>query len=142
MHELTRSVVVPAPPAQVWALIGDFAALGDWVPGVPGPRIEEREDPNEPGAVRVFTVDGKDVAHERLLVHDADRRSYTYTVLDLPLPVTGYQATLTARQHPDGSEVVWSAVYDGADELVPQVEAGIGDTVFASGLTALKARFA
>ncbi|MFJ5293199.1 SRPBCC family protein [Streptomyces sp. NPDC088348] len=140
MHELTRSIVVPAPPARVWALIGDFAALGDWVPGVPSPRIEEREDPNEPGAVRVFTVDGEDVAHERLLVHDAAHRFYTYTVLDLPLPITGYHATLAVRQHPGGSEVVWSATYEGADDVVPQVEAGIGDATFASGLTALKAR--
>lgn len=142
MHELTRSTVVTAPPARVWELIGDFAALGDWVPGVPPARIEEREDANEPGAVRVFTVDGKDVAHERLLERDAAERFYVYTVLDLPLPITDYRATLTVQEHPEGSEVVWSASYEGSDDVVPQMEELVGDTTFGAGLDTLRARFA
>jgi polyketide cyclase/dehydrase/lipid transport protein len=135
-HELERTVVLSAAPQQVWDLVGDFHALADW-----HPRISP-STPDEDGAVRVFRVEGKVVARERLLARDADARSYTYALLDPMLPISDFVATLAVLPHRSGgTEVVWSARYRGADAVVPQVEALFGDGTYAAGLNALAARF-
>ncbi|GAA3491077.1 MULTISPECIES: SRPBCC family protein [Streptomyces] len=139
-HTLRRTAVVPATPAEVWELIGGFGGLGAWHPHVPPSTVEEDADPETPGAVRVFTIDGRVVARERLLGKEA--AAYTYTVIDPMLPVTDYVATLAVRPHADGAEIDWSAEYAGADEVVPQVEAVFGDGTYGTGLAALRERFA
>lgn len=135
-RELVRTAVVAADPDTVWALIGDFHALGAWHPHVPPSAVDED------GAVRVFSVDGRVVARERLLGRDDTARSYTYTVLDPMLPISDYVATLSVRPHADGAEVVWRADYRSEDAAVPQVEAVFGDGTYGTGLAALQARFA
>ncbi|GAA2774631.1 SRPBCC family protein [Streptomyces showdoensis] len=142
LRTLERSTVVPAAPDAVWAVVGDFGALADWHPHLPPATLEGGADPEVPGAVRAFAVDGAVVARERLLGRDAAARSYRYTLLDpLALPVREYVATLVVRPHPEGAEVVWSAAYRGADDTVPRVEALFGDATYGTGLAALAARF-
>ncbi|MFI7006311.1 SRPBCC family protein [Streptomyces sp. NPDC050145] len=136
---LTRSVVLPAAPADVWSVIGEFHGLGDWHPYVP-PSSVDAED----GDIRVFAVEGKVVARERLLapaVGPEDHAAYTYTVLDPMLPITDYVATLAVRPHAEGSEVVWSARYRSTEEAAAQVESVFGDGTYGTGLAALQAKF-
>ncbi|MEV5879488.1 SRPBCC family protein [Streptomyces sp. NPDC052101] len=140
---IERSAVLPAPVDAVWAVIGDFGGLADWHPYVPPSTVEDDADPEVPGAVRVFVIDGQVVARERLLDRDAGARRYRDTLLDpVPLPVGDYVATLAAHPHADGTEVRWSAAYRAADEVVPQVESLFGDGSYGTGLDALRARFA
>jgi hypothetical protein len=138
-HQLRRTATVNAAPAEVWDLIGGFGSLGAWHPHVPPSTVEGGADPETPGAVRVFAIDGKVVARERLLGKEAT--AYTYTVIDPMLPITDYVATLAVRPHADGAEIDWTADYAGADEVVPQVEAIFGDGTYGTGLAALRARF-
>ncbi|MEU6106170.1 SRPBCC family protein [Streptomyces flaveolus] len=143
LHRLARSTALTATPDQAWAAVGDFGALADWHPYLPSSTIEDDADPGLPGAVRVFAVDGEVVARERLLERDADARRYRYALLDpVALPVGDYVATLAVRPHADGAEVHWTAVYRGPDAVVPQVESLFGDRTYATGLEALRARFA
>ncbi|MFJ2742856.1 SRPBCC family protein [Streptomyces sp. NPDC087440] len=138
-HQLRRTATVAASPAEVWGLVGGFGTLGDWHPHVPPAAIEDGADPETPGAVRVFAIDGKVVARERLL--GKGETAYTYTVIDPMLPITDYVATLAVRPHADGAEILWTADYAGADEVVPQVEAIFGDGTYGTGLAALQEKF-
>ncbi|MEU9497570.1 SRPBCC family protein [Streptomyces sp. NPDC048196] len=140
-HSLIRTTVLPMDPDSVWRTIGRFAGLADWHPTVPPSVMEEGDDPEMPGTVRAFLLDGAVVARERLLARDDSARAFRYTVFDTPLPITDYEATLTVVAHDQGAEVRWSAIYNGADETVPEVERLFGDVVYASGLAALRARF-
>jgi len=142
-RSLERSAVIAADPDRVWAAIGDFGRLADWHPHVPPSAIEDDANPQVPGAVRVFAIDGKVVARERLLDRDSDARRYRYTLLDpVVLPVGDYVATLAVHPHTGGAEVRWSAEYRAPDEVVPQVESLFGDGTYGSGLDALRALFA
>ncbi|MEU5092731.1 SRPBCC family protein [Streptomyces sp. NPDC021356] len=142
-RSLRRSTVLPAAPAEVWAAIGAFGGLTDWHPLVPPTSIEGGADPEVPGAVRAFAVDGHVVARERLLDRDPEARSYRYTLLDpVPLPVAEYVATLAVHPHPEGAEVVWSAAYRSTGEAAAQVESLFGDGTYGAGLAALRTRFA
>jgi hypothetical protein len=142
-HSLSRSVVVPAAPEKVWELVSDFGDLTGWHPLLPPCPIEDGKPADQPGAVRAFTMpDGTVVSREELLAYDAAGRSYSYTLIDPFLPITDYRATFVVRPHADGAEVVWSAVYEGPDEVVAQVDEIFADGVYAAGLASLKDRFA
>jgi hypothetical protein len=41
MPSITESVVLTASPERVWALLRDFAAIGDWHPFLPPVRVED-----------------------------------------------------------------------------------------------------
>ncbi|MFI0981031.1 SRPBCC family protein [Streptomyces sp. NPDC021093] len=140
-HRLTRTVTVNATPAEVWALIGGFGTLGDWHPYAPQSTIEDGADPEVPGAVRVFAIDGKVVARERLL--GREETAYTYALLDPMVPISDFVATLAVRPHTDGAEIDWSADYRaGSDDVVAQLEELFGDGMYGAGLAVLQEKFA
>ncbi|MGC0422987.1 SRPBCC family protein [Embleya sp. AB8] len=142
MREISRSAVIAATPDKIWAVVGDFGALGDWHPVVPPSTIEGGGDANTPGAIRAFAIDGEVVSREQLLSHDADAHRMSYALIQVPLAVTDYVGTLAVNPHPDGSEVVWSAVYAGDEDVVETVEAVFAEGTYGAGLTALRERFA
>ncbi|MEU9608865.1 SRPBCC family protein [Streptomyces sp. NPDC048057] len=141
VHVLTRTVVVTADPDDVWQVIGTFGGLADWHPLLPPSVIEDDADPETPGAIQAFSVNGRVVIRERLLEKDDARRILRYAIHESAVPVSDYVATLSAHPHDAGTEIHWAATYEAADELVPEIEKHFGDTIYATGLDALKERF-
>ena len=41
MPQITESTMVGAPVGEVWTLLRDFAAIGDWHPALPSAEIED-----------------------------------------------------------------------------------------------------
>ncbi|MFF8919252.1 SRPBCC family protein [Streptomyces sp. NPDC015032] len=142
MHTLTRTTVVTADPDAVWRIIGKFGGLADWHPVLPPSVIEDGADPETPGAVQAFSVNGQVVIRERLLEKDDSRRMLRYTIHESAVPVSDYISTLSVHPHDAGAEIHWTATYEAADELVPEIEKHFGDNIYATGLDALKERFA
>ncbi|MEU5186570.1 SRPBCC family protein [Streptomyces klenkii] len=139
---LLRTVVVPAVPAEVWQVIGDFGAFPDWHPHLLPSTIENGADPETPGAVRAFTYEGRVVLRERLLAKDPASHAYRYSVEAPSFPVTGYEATLSVHPHEEGAEVRWQGTYEAESaDAVAQVEQVFGDGTYATGLAALRERF-
>ncbi|MGW8779426.1 SRPBCC family protein [Streptomyces sp. NPDC055796] len=140
---LLRTVVLPATPAEVWQVIGDFGAFPDWHPHLLPSVIEDGADPETPGAVRAFTYEGRVVLRERLLAKDPAAHAYHYSVEAPAFPIRGYEATLLVRPHEDGAEVRWQGTYEAeTDDAVAQVEQAFGEGTYATGLAALSERFA
>lgn len=142
MHTLARTTVVTADPDAVWQIIGKFGGLADWHPLLPPSVIEGGADPEMPGAVQAFSVNGQVVIRERLLEKDDSRRMLRYTIHESTVPVSHYVATLSVHPHDAGAEIRWVATYEAADELVSEIEKHFGDAIYATGLNALKERFA
>ena len=62
--------------------------------------------------------------------------TYTYSILDGPLPVANYQSTLSVAADGDGSEIRWRGTFDAkgaSDAEAEKVIAGI----YESGIKAL-----
>ncbi|MFB7493329.1 SRPBCC family protein [Streptomyces sp. NPDC056161] len=135
MASTSVSRVVPASPDEVWNLIGGFHSLPDWLPFI-------QESVSEQGgrARRLTSADGE-VIIEQMTAYDLLERSYSYTFLRTPFPVTGYEATLRVHAlpgRPEAAEVQWSGrfVPDGVtDEEVEALFTGI----YRDGLDALTA---
>lgn len=140
MPTVLRTTTLRAEPDQIWSVIKGFDELASWHPRVPPSEMEDGADPTTPGSVRRFIVDSNVVAREELIEHDNSGRTYSYKVLDQPLPVDNYIARISVVPTSDGCEVRWTASYDGADDIIPVVENAFGDGVYSVGLEALRDR--
>lgn len=144
MARIFVSSVVNAPAGEVWAAIRDFNGLPGWHPAVASSEIREGLASDRLGCVRVLTLgDGAKVVETLLELSDV-RRSVTYDILESPLGVVGYVATLSVAPVTDGnrSYVQWTADFEPAEgyEAAERVDF-IGTNVFQAGLDALKQRF-
>jgi hypothetical protein len=83
---------IDASADTVWALAGAFDRLDRWVPHVSGLLCAGQGV----GAVRRFTVGGHTM-EERQVARDESNRSYSYRLLEGPLPVADYEATITVE---------------------------------------------
>ena len=112
--EVTRSRDIPAPPAAIWALIGDFCAIGLWHPQVER-CILSREDDDDGIRAQIrglVAKGGLGTIVEVEAARDEAAMSYSYSFIQGPLPVRAYNATLAVRPNGAGSTVVWTATFD------------------------------
>ena len=67
----------------------------------------------------------------------------TYAILESPMPLTDYVATLRLTPITDGDRTFaeWSAEFECADEVADDLVGGIGTNVFQGGFDALKRHF-
>lgn len=143
MAGIFRSSVIDAPAEAVWARIRDFNGLPGWHPAIATSEIEEGRPSDSVGCVRSFRLqDGGHIRERLLALSDCDR-SCTYSILEAPMPLSDYVATLSVTPVTDGhrSYVQWTAEFT----CDPTDEAGlvdlVGDGVFQGGFDALKASF-
>ncbi|MHA1114432.1 MAG: SRPBCC family protein [Alphaproteobacteria bacterium] len=136
MTTVTREIEFPIDADTLWRTIGDFHGLADWHPAI------ESSTPEEDGAVRRLTLGGgSGEVVERLVDADAARHSYTYTILDSPLPLADYVATLSVSASGSGCILHWSGEFQPSGAPEANAIAAV-EMVYDSGIAALKKRFA
>ena len=104
-----------AIPAQlVWNTIGGFNALPDWHPAVEKSELTKEGD----STIRTLSLAGGGRLVEKLEKIDDHERLYTYSILDGPLPVANYTATVRVRESGLGCTVEWASEFEpsGASE--------------------------
>ena len=143
MAQVYTSSVIGAPAERVWAVIRDFNGLPAWHPAIVESRIEGGAPSDQVGCVRAFRL--KDGGHirERLLALSDYDYSCTYAILESPMGVENYVATLKLTPVTDGgrSFAEWSAEFDCPPEREAELVATIGQGVFQGGFDSLKSRF-
>jgi hypothetical protein len=143
MPRVYVSALIAAPVGTVWATVRQFNGLPEWHPLVAESRIEQRRAQDQVGCIRNFTLsDGGRIREQLLALSDYDF-SCMYSILESPLPVTGYVATFRLSPVTDRDQTFaeWSAEFDCAPEREAELTRRIGDGVFAAGLQALQRRF-
>ena len=143
MARVYVSSVVNAPADRVWTRVRDFNGLPNWLPAAAESRIENGEPSDKVGCVRDFRLRNGDRLRERLLGLSDYDMFCTYSILDSPMPLTNYVATLRLTPVTDGERtfIEWSADFDCAPEREAELVAGIGGNVFQGGFDALKRAF-
>lgn len=138
MTKVNLSTKLAVPAKQVWDLIGNFNALPDWHPAVERSEIEEEEGGK--GTIRRLHLLGGGTIVERLEQLDESQHLYKYEILEGPLPVANYHATLSVRETGDGCEVEWSTEFEpkGAAE---ETAAATIQGIFDAGLENLRKMF-
>ena len=130
----SATVDLPASADEVWELIGGFDSLPNWLPYIPKSALSDG------GRVRRLANPRGEEIVERLEAFDSSARSYSYSILKAPFPVSGYLSTLRVTESGNGSRVEWSG------RFTPQgVSAGeasrLFQGIFEDGLKALGSRY-
>jgi hypothetical protein len=143
MAKVYVSSIIPAPASSVWSVIRDFNALPNWTPFVAESRIEQYAASDKIGCVRNFRLKSGGRIRERLLALSDYEMSCTYSILESPMGVENYLATLRLIPVTEGDHTFaeWSAEFDAAPEREDALAADISRNVFAAGLSALKTQF-
>ena len=132
MIRVTRSAVIDAPIERVWAVLRDFNSHAAWHPAVAESTIEGGEPADQVGCIRNFSMRDGGRLREQLLALSDYEFSMTYNILESPMDLTGYIATL--RLFPvtdgDGTFVEWTAEFDCAPERAAPLARQIGEGVF------------
>ncbi len=141
MPQIVTSMVVASPAGEVWALLRDFAAIGDWHPALPPCEIEDGPA-DRVGCVRVFPLAGGH--RETLAGLDDQQRIIAFAFGDnAGLPIRSYMSTMTVRPVTlsDQTYVEWSSRFDCDEADEDKVIAAVRDGVLVPGLKALEQRF-
>jgi len=140
MIKVYVSSVIDAPADVVWGMVRDFNGLPRWTPFVADSRIEQNLPADRIGCVRNFRLKDGGVIREQLLsLSDYDFQC-TYSILESPMGVSDYLATLKLTPVTDGNRTFaeWSAEFEAPQGREQELAEQIGQGVFQAALTHLK----
>ena len=143
MVKVYRSTILDAPADRVWRDLRDFNGLASWHPSIELSRIEKGHPADKIGCVRNFQLkDGARIREQLLSLSDYDY-SCTYSILDSPMDLREYVATLRLLPVTEGNScfIEWSAEFECAPEKAAELVETVGDGVFQAGFDALKKRY-
>ncbi len=135
MATASASLTVSASADRVWNLIGGFDSLPDWLPYIPTSTLSEG------GRVRHLANPDGDAIVERLEAFDQAGRSYTYSILQAPFPVTGYRSTLRVVELDHGARIDWSGAFTPVG-VSDEAASALFEGIYRDGLRALQATLA
>lgn len=151
-QKITVTTEVAAPPAEVWAAIGNFQDMS-WHPAVVS---QSGEGGNAIDATRQLYLSDQGaegpMISEILYKFSDEKMSYSYRITDVAvevLPVTNYSSHLTVKPLDGGGSLVeWRGAFyrgypnnDPPEELNDAAAIAAVTAVYQAGLDALVERF-
>lgn len=130
MPRIDNEILIARPPEEVWAILGDLAAVTRWVPRVSAVRID--------GTRRICTMEDGGEIHEEIADFSDEQRRFSYSQAVHPLGFERSEGTLAVAANGGGSRVVWDAEIEFADpaeekQILPMLTEG-----YAAALQRLK----
>ena len=143
MARVYVSSVINAEAEKVWERVRDFNGLPKWHPRIRDSRIEDALPADKVGCIRNFNLQNGDMIREQLLGLSDYDMFCTYGILESPMALTDYVATLRLTPVTDGPRcfIEWSAEFECAVADEDGLVSGIGGDVFQTGFDALKRHF-
>jgi Polyketide cyclase / dehydrase and lipid transport len=120
--EVSATAMVPGKPKEVWNKIGSFCSIKDWHPVVA--KCQKSKDGG--ATFRTLTTKDGGTIKEKLL--KKTDHSYTYEIIESPLPVQNYKATISVAADGDQTKVEWKGTFDAkgaSDDDAKKVVSGI-----------------
>ena len=133
MAEMKVSERIEAPAEAVWELFRDFGGVMRYTPALEGCAVEGEGV----GAVRTIHLPGGASLKERLEALDESAKRLQYSILEGPLPVQNYLATIEVHSDGHGTRVDWSSQFDPVGLEDGQVIA-ILEGVYQGGLAGIR----
>ncbi len=131
--ELSRHIEAPGLPPAVWEFAGGFCAIKDWHPVV----ADCQETKEGDVTYRTLTLKDGGKIKEKLL--ESDDMSYSYEIVESPLPVKNYKAKLSVEDgnHENRTMVEWSAEFEANGASDDEATKKINE-IFSAGLKGIK----
>lgn len=131
--ELSRHIEAPGLPPAVWEFAGGFCAIKNW-----HPLIADCQETKE-GDVTYRTLTLKDGGKIKEKLLESDDTSYSYEIVESPLPVKNYKAKLSVEDgnHENRTMVEWTADFEANGASDEDATKKIKD-IFDAGLKGIK----
>ena len=141
MVKVVRSTVLPAPVDSVWDVLRDFNGHDRWHPAVAESHVERRRDSDEVGCIRSFRLEDGSELREQLLTLSDLEQSFSYCLLDTPVPLFNYVAHVRLVPVTDGDMTFWEweCRFDtprGQEESLAEL---VGEQIYQAGFDAVRA---
>jgi hypothetical protein len=91
-----------------WAAVGDFCGISKWHPVVTKCELSEKDGKT----FRTLTLKDGAKLLEQLVAFDKAGMSYTYTIVEGPLPVKNYKSTISVKPAGSTSTLSWMGTFD------------------------------
>lgn len=130
---VTETTKINAPAEKVWAAsAADFCGIGQFHPAV------EKCALSDGGKTRTLSLKGGGTIVEK---QTAEKKgSYSYVIVESPLPVDNYKSTFSVKGKGETSTVTWTGSFKPKGASAADAKKAI-DGIYTSGLSALKAKF-
>lgn len=138
--KVIRSTILDAPCDTVWEVLRDFNGHDSWHPAVASSRIERGQDADRIGCVRRFQLaDGAELREQLLTLSDLEQ-TFSYCLLDTPIPLFNYVAHVRLYPVTDGDRTFWE--WEGNFNTPPgreqQLRELVGDGIYSAGFEAIR----
>lgn len=139
MH-VFRSMILDAPIDRVWPMVRAFDGVSGWNPAVTAARIETG-NATTPGSIRHLDIADGTVYRETLLALSDLDKSYTYDIIESPLPLRNYVSThhFIPITHTGQTLGIWESRFDCDADREAELEKVVGDQIYVGGMTGLNA---
>ena len=140
MPRVFRSTIIDAPVDALWAVLRDFNGHENWHPIVARSEIERSQPSDRIGCVRRFTLqDGSELREQLLSLSDIEM-TFTYCLLDTPIPLFNYVASVRLLPVTDGNRSFWHwegrfTTPAGREEELATM---VSNEVYANGIEAVR----
>ena len=107
MPHIVKSTILDAPTGAVWNVLRDFNGHDRWHPAVATSTIERAQAADRIGCVRRFKLkDGSELREQLLALSDLEQ-TFSYCLLDTPIPMFNYVAHVRLLPVTDGDRTFW-----------------------------------
>ncbi len=141
MPRVVKSTVVNAPTEAVWDVIRDFNGHDQWHPAIASSQIERSQPSDKVGCVRNFRLeDGANLREQLLTLSDLEQ-SFSYCLLDTPVPLFNYVSHVRLTPITDGDRTFWEweSRFDTPKGQSDEMAELVGEGIYVAGFNAVKA---
>ena len=140
MPHIVKSTILDAPTEAVWNVLRDFNGHDRWHPAVATSAIERGQSSDKIGCVRRFKLaDGGELREQLLALSDLEQ-SFSYCLLDTPIPLFNYVAHVRLLPVTDGDRTFWHwecrFTTRAGDET--RLVAMVGEQIYQAGFDAVR----
>jgi hypothetical protein len=93
-----KVITFSCPPEKLWEIVGTPDRV-DWVPGVEGCEFD--------GETRSLKLPGAGQIKEKILSHEPDAFSMSYSCIESPVPLQKHLASIKINTTDEGCEMHW-----------------------------------
>jgi hypothetical protein len=134
--------IINAPIEALWQLVGDFNNVSQWHPDVVDSRIELGSGKDAHPIRAIHLRDGTPLKEKLLAISNTDH-SYTYSVIESPLPLRNHRSTVRFdRLSGTQTRVTWTADFEAVGVAADQIAEGVNSSVMETGIAGLRASVA
>ena len=140
MPHIVKSTILNAPTDAVWNVLRDFNGHDRWHPAVATSTIERAQPPDKIGCVRRFKLkDGSELREQLLALSDLEQ-TFSYCLLDTPIPMFNYVAHVRLLPVTDGDRTFWhwESRFSTRAEDARRLTEMVSEQIYQAGFEAIR----